>query len=44
LSWGALETQSETRLALPETGDFGAMLKQVEEADSVEELVEKWGE
>ena len=44
LSWGALETQSEIRLALPETGDFGAMLKQIEEADSVEELVEKWGE
>lgn len=39
LSWGALETKNETRLSLPETGDFEGMLEQIEGAGSIEELV-----
>ena len=44
LSWGALETQSGTRLSLPETGDFAAMLEQIEAAENVEELAGKWSD
>ncbi len=44
LSWGALETRAGTRLALPETGDFGEMLAQVAAAGDIEELAGKWGE
>ncbi len=44
LSWGALETLNGTRLALPETGDFGAMLKQMQDAPGLEELAGLWGE
>ena len=44
LSWGALETQAGTRLSLPETGDFAAMLGQIEAAGGVEELAGKWSD
>jgi len=44
LSWGALETKTETRLALPETGDFPAILAQIEAAQDLEELAGKWDE
>jgi len=44
LSWGALETKSETRLALPETGDFPVILGQIEAANDLEELAGKWDE
>lgn len=42
LSWGALELQDGTRLAVPETGDFPAILAQVEAATDLHEFAAQW--